>query len=47
METKAVKLITPEEYAIRERLSLKTVYNWINAGKLTTVKKFKKTLIEE
>lgn len=43
-ETK--KLITPEEYALRENISLKTVYNHINAGKLETVTKFKKMLIE-
>jgi len=46
METQAQKLITPEEYAIKENVSLKTVYNHINAGKLKTVRKFKKMLIE-
>lgn len=38
-------LKTPEEYAIEKEISLKTVYNHINAGKLETVQKFKKTLI--
>jgi hypothetical protein len=38
-------LMTPEEYAIKEQVSLKTVYNRINSGKLKTEKKFKKMLI--
>ena len=38
-------LITPEEYAVREEISLKTVYNRINKGELLTERKFKKTLI--
>lgn len=38
-------LITPEEYAAQEDVSLKTVYNHINSGKLKTIKKFKKLLI--
>jgi len=38
-------LKTPEEYAIDKEVSLKTVYNRIKAGKLETVKMFKKTLI--
>ena len=38
-------LKTPEDYAKEHEVSLKTVYNRINAGKLETVKKFKKTLI--
>lgn len=28
------KLITLTEYAKRKKVSLKTVYNWINSGKL-------------
>jgi len=28
------KLITLEEYAAIKQVSLKTIYNWINAGKL-------------
>jgi hypothetical protein len=47
METQSGKLITPEDYAIRENVSLKTVYNRIKAGKLETEKIFKKTLIKE
>ena len=38
-------LKTPEDYAKENDISLKTVYNRINAGKLETVKRFKKTLI--
>ena len=38
-------LKTPEDYAAEQQVSLKTVYNRINAGKLETVQKFKKTLI--
>ncbi len=45
METVKEILITPEEYAIKENVSLKTVYNRINSGALSTVRKFKKTLI--
>lgn len=41
------RLITPEDYAVREMKSLKTVYNWMNSGRLNTIKKFKKTLIVE
>lgn len=29
-----MKLITLEEYAKIKNVSLKTIYNWINAGKL-------------
>ena len=39
-------LMTPEDYAIKNKVSLKTVYNHMNSGKLNTVIKFKKKLIE-
>ena len=45
MESSPQLLKTPEEYAIEKEVSLKTVYNRINSGKLETVKKFKKLLI--
>jgi len=45
MESATQVLMTPEEYAILKNVSLKTVYNHINSGKLETVRKFKKTLI--
>jgi len=46
MEDLKTTLITPEEYALKEGISLKTVYNWINSGKLKSKKLFKKTLIK-
>ncbi len=41
----SVRVITPENYAELKKVSLKTVYNWINSGKVQTVKQFKKKLI--
>lgn len=41
----ATVLKTPEDYAREQEISLKTVYNRINSGKLETVIKFKKRLI--
>ena len=41
----SVKVTTPENYAELHGISLKTVYNWINSGKLQSTKMFKKTLI--
>jgi len=47
MESITKNMITPEEYAVKHEVSLKTVYNWIKSGKLSTEKVFKKTLIKE
>ncbi len=41
----SLKVTTPENYAELHNISLKTVYNWINSGKLQSVSMFKKTLI--
>ena len=46
MEQNTDRLMTPEEYAVKQGISLKTVYNHINSGKVNTVQKFKKTLIK-
>ena len=40
-----IRVTTPENYAEVNNVSLKTVYNWINSGKIQTVKQFKKLLI--
>jgi len=40
-------LKTPEDYAAQKDVTLQTVYNWIKAGKVQTVRKWKKTFIVE
>ena len=40
-----IRVTTPESYAEIKNVSLKTVYNWINSGKVQTTKQFKKLLI--
>lgn len=34
---KTIGLISIEQYAERKKVSIKTVYNWIKAGKVTPV----------
>lgn len=40
-----IRLITPEEYAEQSGVTLRTVYNWINTGKVETLRRYKKTFI--
>ena len=38
--------LTPSEYAIKEGVTIQTIYNWIKEGKLSTRKLMDKTLIQ-